>query len=65
MRGFFGFHSLLKSTDSSVGTVTRLGAGVSGVRTLAGGIKVQKVQTRFGAHPASYTMDIGGLSTQG
>ena len=37
MRGFFGFHSLLKSRDSSVGTVTRLGAGVSGVRTLAEG----------------------------
>jgi len=37
MRGFFGFQSLLKSRDSSVSTVTTLGAGVSGVRTLADG----------------------------
>ena len=42
MKGFFGFHSLRKSRDSSVGTVTRLEVGVSGVRTLAERFKTSR-----------------------
>jgi hypothetical protein len=48
--------------DNSEGLATRYGLGDPGIELHVGERFFASVQTGFGAHPASYTMDTGSVS---